>query len=241
MLTRKNWRPELVILFVAPLFGLLLLGVVAHFMSHAPPLRTAGPAKFRDVVLNTLLFQGAIIVGVGFFLRTHRVGWREAFGFARGANLRAVLWGIGTALVILPLGYGLQELSVRLMERFGWPAEAQSPVELLLAGSWWQRAYLGVFAVVLAPLAEETLFRGIFFVFVRDLGFPRLALWGTGLFFGLIHVNAAAFLPLAVFGVLQAWAYARTGNLLACITAHALFNLAPFVMLAFGVNLEAGR
>lgn len=239
MLSRKNWRPELVILFVVPLISLLVLGVVAHFTNHATTAPSA-PPRFRDVVLSTVLFQGTIIGGVFFFLRAHRVGWREAFGFGHGGDLRAVLWGIGLTLVMLPVGYGLQELATRVLVRLGQPVEPQTPVELLLAGSWWQRAYLGVFAIVLAPLAEETLFRGIFFVFVRDLGFPRLALWGTGIFFGLIHVNAAAFLPLALFGIALAWLYARTGNLLACITAHALFNLAPFVMLALGINVEAG-
>ena len=240
MLSRKNWRPEWVILFVVPLIGLLLLGAAAHLLNKRPA-SPAGPMNFRDLVLNPLLFQGAMLAGVAFFLRAHQVGWREAFGCTRGTNGRAVLWGVVLAVLVLPCGYGLQYISAQVMERLGWPAEAQSPVELLLAGSWGQRAYLGVFAVVLAPLAEETLFRGIFFVFVRDLGFPRLALWGTGVFFGLIHGNVAAFLPLTMFGTLLAWLYARTGNLVACVTAHALFNLAPFIMIAFGINLDAGR
>ena len=51
-----------------------------------------------------------------------------------------------------------------------------------------------------------------------------MALWGSAVFFGLIHVNAAAFLPLTLFGLVLAWLYERTGNLLASITAHALFN-----------------
>ena len=48
--------------------------------------------------------------------------------------------------------------------------------------------------------------------------------------FGLIHGNAAAFLPLSALGGFLAWLYLRTGNLWAPILAHFLFNLVPFVL-----------
>ena len=240
MLSRKNWRVELVILFAVPLCCLVLLGLVTQLLAKAPAT-PAAPTKFSDVVLNTLMFQGAILTGLWFFVRAHQMNLREAFGFGSGTNGRAMIGGIAVALVILPVGYGLQALCVRLLETVGWPTQPQTSVELLLAGVWWQRAYLGFFAVVLAPLAEEGLFRGVFFVFLRDRGFPRLAFWGTGIFFGLIHLNVAAFVPLTLFGLALAWLYQRTGNLLACITAHALFNLAPFVMLALGISFDGAR
>jgi membrane protease YdiL (CAAX protease family) len=240
VLSRKNWRVELVILFALPLCGLALLGLVSQFAAKAPD-PAAPPMKFGDVILNTLLFQGMILAGLWFFLRAHQTGAREAFGLGQGSPVRAMLWGAGVAAAVLPVGYGLQNLCVRLLDQAGWPAQPQTSVEWLLNGAWWQRAYLAFFAVVLAPLAEEGVFRGIFFVFLRDQGFPRLAFWGTGLFFGLIHLNAAAFVPLTLFGLVLAWLYRRTGNLLACITAHALFNLAPFVMLAFGIRFEGDR
>jgi membrane protease YdiL (CAAX protease family) len=240
VLSRKNWRVEAVILFAIPLCCLVLLGLVTQLTARAPGTPPP-PTKFGDVVLSTLMFQGAILAGLWFFVRTHHMTRSEAFGFRRGTNGRAVLTGTAVALVVLPVGYGLQTLCVRLLQEIGWPAQPQSSVELLLSGAWWQRAYLGIFAVVLAPLAEEGLFRGVFFVFLRDQGFPRLAFWGTGVFFGLVHMNAAAFVPLTLFGLALAWAYRRTGNLLTCITAHALFNLAPFVMLALGISFDGTR
>lgn len=225
------------LLFAVPLVALLLLGLVMSVRAKAPAMPTA-PLKFGDLVLNTLFFQGAILAGLGCFVRAHAVPLGEAFGLQAGTNARAVLRGAALVAVLLPLTYGLQWLCVRWLGRLGWPNQAQTAVELLLTGAWWQRAYLGCFAVLLAPVAEEGLFRGVFFVCLRDLGHPRLAFWATGIFFGLIHQNAAAFLPLTLFGLALAWLYERTGNLLACITAHALFNLAPFVLLALGLNLE---
>jgi len=243
VLPRKDWRADLVLLFIAPLVGLMLLGVADHlFGAREVPAKPAVPMAFGEALMNTLVFQGGMLVGMGFFLRAHDMGVVRAFGIARGTSARAIAWGLGAAVVVLPVAYGLQWLSIEALTRAGLPAGAQTPVELLLRSSaWWQRAYLAFFAIGLAPLAEESLFRGVLYPFVRDLGFPRAALWGSAVFFGLIHVNAAAFLPLSFFGLVLAWLYQRTGSLLASVTAHALFNLAPFVMLALGIEPGGNR
>ena len=62
-------------------------------------------------------------------------------------------------------------------------------------------------------------------------GFPRLALWGTALFFAVSHANLMAFLPLTFFGLVLALLYEATDNLLAPITVHALFNAINLVLL----------
>ena len=58
------------------------------------------------------------------------------------------------------------------------------------AKSVWLRGYLGFFAMVLAPVAEEFVFRGVLFPFVKQLGWPKLAWFGVSFLFALIHVNA---------------------------------------------------
>jgi membrane protease YdiL (CAAX protease family) len=84
-------------------------------------------------------------------------------------------------------------------------------------------------------------------------GFPHLAAWLragfhpwlltprpwfaallTSAIFGAFHLNVMSFLPLAFFGLVLTWLYERTGNLLAPILAHSLFNLANFSLLVWG-------
>ena len=89
------------------------------------------------------------------------------------------------------------------------------------AKSVWTVVYLGVFAVVLAPVAEEFIFRGMLFPFVKQLGCPKLAWFGVSFLFALIHMNAATFLPLFVLALALTWLYEQTDNLLAPIIAHA--------------------
>jgi membrane protease YdiL (CAAX protease family) len=84
---------------------------------------------------------------------------------------------------------------------------------------------------VLAPAAEEMLFRGILYPAIKQAGFPRLALWGTALLFAAIHLNLVTFFPLMVLALGLTWLYERTDNLWSSIIAHALFNAMNFVIL----------
>jgi hypothetical protein len=86
---------------------------------------------------------------------------------------------------------------------------------------------------VIAPVAEEFIFRGMLFPFVRQLGHPRLAWFGVSALFALIHDDRAIFVPLFVLALALTWLYEKTGNLLAPIAAHALFNAANLVLLHF--------
>jgi membrane protease YdiL (CAAX protease family) len=94
-----------------------------------------------------------------------------------------------------------------------------------------QLAVLGFVTILLAPLAEEVLFRGILYPWIKQIGFPRLALWGTSLLFAVVHMNLVTLLPLLLLALLLAQLYERTDNLLAPISAHALFNALNFGLL----------
>ena len=195
------------------------------------------PDGFGAVLLGTLGFQGAAWLLILFFLRQHQVGWREAFGF-RGPRLPyALLMAVLVVVVLLPVALGLQQVSAVVLTRLGWPPEEQLAVTLLAnTKSWWMRVYLGAFAVVLAPVAEEFIFRGMLYPFVKQLDWPRLAWVGVSFAFALIHDDAATFVPLFVLALMLTWLYEKTDNLLAPITAHSLFNVANLVVLFFAQN-----
>jgi membrane protease YdiL (CAAX protease family) len=233
MLSEKPWRVEAVIQFCAGIFVCLCLGLtIGTLLQKAGVTGFKQPEDFGNVLVATLSFQGATWVMIGFFLWVHHVNWRTAFGF-RGPRLKdALLLAVGFIIVVLPVVLLVQGASIHLLEKFGWPVEDQAAVQLLAgAKSWWMRGYLAVFAVVLAPVAEEFIFRGVLFPFIKQLGWPRLAWLGVSSLFALIHVNAATLVPLFVLALALTWLYEKTDNLLAPITAHALFNGVNLVVL----------
>ncbi|MCX7871837.1 MAG: CPBP family intramembrane metalloprotease [Verrucomicrobiae bacterium] len=91
---------------------------------------------------------------------------------------------------------------------------------------------------MLAPIAEEVLFRGLLYNAVKNAGYPLVAIYGVSLLFGVIHNNLVAAVPLAFFGVILTIVYEITGNLLTPIITHSLFNLLNYCMLMFGLNWE---
>ena len=185
--------------------------------------------EFAKMALGSIFLDGAILACVGFFLRASRISWREAFGLEKARQPRAVLLGILAALLFVPLELTWMYMAQLLLKK----PEAQPLVEALQKTDLplVEMAVAGVLAVFIAPLAEEMVFRGILYPAIKQAGFPRTAWWVTSLFFGAIHLNWVAFVPLTVFSLLLIFVYEKTGSLWASITAHSLFNFTNFAML----------
>jgi ABC-2 type transport system permease protein len=83
-------------------------------------------------------------------------------------------------------------------------------------------------AVVLAPLFEEFIFRGLLFRSLRRVTRLPLAVLGSAAVFAIIH-PPISFLPVFVLGVVAALAFDRTRLLWAPIAAHAVYNAALVV------------
>jgi membrane protease YdiL (CAAX protease family) len=172
-------------------------------------------------------FQGAFLAFVPGFLREHQIGPKEAFGLADRWPL-ALTWGILAACIFFPLGQMIQKATGWAMENLPYfpmrPVEQAAIQTIRSAPSWFDRLALGAGAVGLASIAEEVLFRGILYTWIKNLGFPQLALWGTSLIFALVHFNMQGIPALFLLALILTLLYERTGNLLAPIAAHSLFN-----------------
>jgi len=89
-----------------------------------------------------------------------------------------------------------------------------------------------IYAIVIAPFAEELFFRGVLYRSVRD----RYGLWpgllATGVAFALVHYipdaweNTMLLVGVMFFnGMALAWWYERRGTIWASIAAHMAFNV----------------
>jgi membrane protease YdiL (CAAX protease family) len=186
------------------------------------------------MLIATLSFQGAAIILIAWLLLQYQVSWREAFGFFNHWH-QAVIFGLLVACIFLPVASLLQTLSAQAMTHLPFfpikPEEQPAIQTLRIATSWFDRLALGIVTILLAPVAEEMLFRGVLYPWIKQAGFPRLALWGTSMAFAAIHGKLVVFLPLMVLALLLTALYEKTNNLLAPITAHASFNAVNFAML----------
>ena len=233
MLSEKPWKPEAVLRLLLGVFVCLCFSsLVLQLLLPRDALDTA-PGKFFSLLVSTIGFHWMGLLLVAFFLRGHAIGWGEAFGLNSSNTVKAILLGTAGALVILPVAWTLVHWSAEAIMFFSDKAPArQLAVQAVeAAASPDQQVYAIFSTLLLAPAVEEILFRGILYPSVKQLGFPRTALWGTSLMFALVHSSLMIFIPLTVLSLLLAWLYERTGNLLAPVVTHSLFNAANYIWL----------
>jgi membrane protease YdiL (CAAX protease family) len=87
---------------------------------------------------------------------------------------------------------------------------------------------------VIAPIAEEFLFRGYIFTALRNWRGTLPAAIVTGLLFGGVHAGSAPaidLVPLAALGFGLCLLYRATGSLYPCIAAHCINNSIAFASL----------
>ena len=96
-------------------------------------------------------------------------------------------------------------------------------------------AVLIVYVCVLAPILEETLFRGMILQGLRPWG-DRFAVAASALLFGVFHMNLVQGVAALCMGLALGLIAVRSGSVLPGIFVHALNNSISIVLLATGVN-----
>ena len=86
------------------------------------------------------------------------------------------------------------------------------------------QVYLFAVAIVVAPIAEELLFRGIAFPWMTKRVGVRPAMFLVSLLFAAIHMHVGSLVPLFVISIAFCLAYAYSGSLFVPIIMHSLFN-----------------
>lgn len=151
--------------------------------------------------------------------------WRHAYPFTRFSKS-----------LIVPLLVGAFGLSLLLTEVAGWIPIPESIEEIfreIMSGHPLAK-FLSI--VVLAPVAEEMLFRGLIFrEFARRYS-TRHAIWGSAGLFALFHLNPWQAIVAFPIGVLAAWLVLRTGSIIPGILLHAVLNFtSSFLLVPLGV------
>lgn len=94
--------------------------------------------------------------------------------------------------------------------------------------------------IILAPLTEEWIFRGFLHSYFRKFVNPSLAIAASAAIFAVMHIEGAMQwgngLTLSIIftiGVILAKLYEKTGNLLASLICHAIFNAISILIAVF--------
>lgn len=149
---------------------------------------------------------------------------------------RQAPWAFLALLCIYPVIITIQ----LVMEKFYGPDLAPQEILRFLADNPGlpEKLLLILLAIVMAPLAEEFIFRGYIFGVARQYIGRWPAILLNSLVFAFIHGHIPAFLGLCVLAIFLTLVYERTGSLWAPILLHAFFNTVTIIgTLCFPASL----
>ena len=214
--------PEAVLTSVLILFFLLTIS------STAPdPTLQFQP---RNLLANFLLSAFVVLIIVTLLqFRGFDVG--TLAGFFRISFFRT----LGTGAILLFFAYPLIGFSEAINQRFfGGGSSKQSIVEFFSASrTIEERVLIIVFAVAIAPIVEEFVFRFFIYGVLKRYVGCLLGVILSALLFAAAHAHFPSFVPLFVLGSCFAIAYEWSGSILVSMTMHSLFNSLTLTALAF--------
>ncbi|MGH7566962.1 MAG: lysostaphin resistance A-like protein [Gemmatimonadota bacterium] len=199
-------------LLAGTLLAALLLAVAAIAMFPD------WPQIVQMAVPTELALAGAIAWGV----RRTGLPWRRALGL--DALPRFALGPL--ALVLVGSVTVFSEIYVIVQRIVPLPPEFEALLrDLLKINDTTDLVLTVAVAVVLAPVLEEALFRGVILRGLARRRGPRSATLWTAAFFAFFHFyNPWQIVPTFFLGLLFAWVVLTTGSLWASIVLHSAFN-----------------
>ncbi len=226
-----EWTSHDVLVGVLWFIGLFILGqlvVVPVAVAYGTMSITTYASAY---IAGGVVELAIVVVAANLTFRRYGGGW-ERLG-VKPITRKALLWALGAFAGALAVSYiyalavfvfGLDFLKTTCAEQV--PKTVREHRELL--------AMAGVIVVALAPPCEELFFRGFLFT-----GLARR--WGiiagiivSGLLFSSAHLLYKSFVPIAGVGMVFAFTYWKSGNILSTVLAHLSFNSISMAFIAAG-------
>ena len=235
--SRNAWSPRDLVLFLF-VFALLLLVVspLLMYMAYAAlrplvgwrvPVRALGNNPYFLLIVQSTFY--ALLLGYVYFLVAvnYRQPFWAALAWRKPTTRQAMLFFLGGILLCLVV-----QLAPPLL-----PDAEDFPLLRLFSSP--QAAYaIAAFAILLAPLMEELIFRGVLFRFFECQVGVRLAIVGTAALFAGMHVPQYwgawnHVLLISLVGVVFSLARGLTGSLAPSVILHLAYNTGLMVAFFF--------
>jgi membrane protease YdiL (CAAX protease family) len=203
--------------------GLLLFAVLSG-KDH--PTALLGTSSFKSHV-----FLLAVPLSCGLSILLYRYWFNRAWkgvGFT-GLGIQPLAPGRVGLHVLLGMGVSIMGGALAAMLSHG-KSVPEDIVQILLHSSFAVRVGIALAAVLIVPVAEEILFRGILLSALLRHASLSVAVGLDATLFALVHLpdlgwKPQGLLPLALVGGVCCWRRIRTGSIYSAIAVHAGFNL----------------
>ena len=238
-MSKKNTE-ILNVLWYLVVFVLIQLGVTYATLFIEMALHPQTDADLNTSIKNLLSNDTTLVLisVIGSVLTIALFVWRKWVVLSR-TYLRSnpwftLLWvvflGLGS---ILPLQWIYEQLNISLS------MEMEEMFKSIMGNRW---GYLAL--GILAPLAEEMVFRGAILRTLLNYFNGRMywvPIIVSALLFGLVHGNMAQLLNAFLIGILLGWMYYRTESIVPGIVLHWVNNTVAYTMYKLMPQMNDGK
>ena len=238
-MSKKN-KEILNVLWYLVVFVLIQLGVTYATLFIEMALHPQTDADLNTFIKNLLSNDTTLVLisVIGSVLTIALFVWRKWVVLSR-TYLRSnpwftLLWvvflGLGS---ILPLQWIYEQLNISLS------MEMEEMFKSIMGNRW---GYLAL--GILAPLAEEMVFRGAILRTLLNYFNGRMywvPIIVSALLFGLVHGNMAQLLNAFLIGILLGWMYYRTESIVPGIVLHWVNNTVAYTMYKLMPQMNDGK
>ncbi len=225
---RLAWRPwslRSAAVIVLPLLVIQVLFALAHaaFASRLP--WSESQAERALIIVQSLLFHWLCFFLIAGSLFLRRQPWGTAFGFSSKGFGRELMWGVAIMAGVMPLLIGYNVVAQIVMHWIGYEPPVQDVTRIIHGASDLPtKVYFALLAVVIAPVVEELLFRGVLLPALTRYAGVKPAIVAVSVLFALVHGHLPSAVPLFILSAALSLAYIYRGSLVTSIAMHAFFN-----------------
>ncbi|MBP7174644.1 MAG: CPBP family intramembrane metalloprotease [Thermoclostridium sp.] len=220
----KFWRSVLHLLLYFGIEFALIIPIVffVGVISGISRMESANIEEIMSFFSNSLV-NGILTIAISavfLLILKSRYSFEAKTLFSRrylsaGVILAAVITTVGAAILTSEADNFMSKLIPN------WDLMGAGVSEMFNASPWWQN-FLG--AVIIAPLNEEFILRGLWLRGYTKHYKPWAGLVISSVIFGVMHMNLPQFVGATLSGLLLGWAYIKTKSIVLPIFIHAVHN-----------------
>lgn len=202
----------------------IVVGVVSVFMGGTPQIAdgaTSFEAAQHQGVQMLIIYLASMLLSIGVIL---------VYRHSRGGKGRFLYFTLKSFDTPLLLGGVVMLVSAGVVIE---PLLAIMPKAPDVLGRGWGML---LSVVVMAPILEEILCRGLIFESLREKRGVFTAWIFSSLFFAIMHFHPAMVLNAFVMGLILCFVYIKTRSLVASMILHAFNNSIAYIFIVLGME-----
>ncbi len=206
------------------IYPLFLTMLFADYLKNAP--------KYIVVLIGTIPHQVLMLLGVVFIAKFSK---SKASIFEK-LHITKFKWYfipevIGIEFIVLFLRGVVTLLFTLLLNSLGIVIEEPIITKIVKNCSYFSFCILAIGAVIIAPIAEELIFRRVIFSFLKEKNSTISATIITSALFAIIHFTLVQIPGLFILGIIMQILYIKHKTLVPAIMFHAMHNFTAMTFL----------